>query len=72
MRTVAALPACALIAGAALGLSLSDPHLLAASLILVASLSVAYAGWLTQRPLVLASGVTAVFFVGGAALGSVA
>ena len=70
MRTVAAPPACALIAGAALGLSLADPHPILLSASLACTWCVVCVAWRLHRPHTFAVAAATVFFVGGAALGA--
>jgi competence protein ComEC len=70
MRLVAALPACALVSGAALGLSLSDTHRSLGSTLIAIGLVVACSGWRLGAPRVLAAGAAAVFFIGGALIGA--
>ena len=70
MRTVAALPASALIAGAALGMFLPEPHFRIGAGLLVAAWIVVLGAWRSRRPLLLASAVAATFFAGGSVLGA--
>ncbi|HZT76002.1 MAG TPA: DNA internalization-related competence protein ComEC/Rec2 [Vicinamibacterales bacterium] len=68
MRTVAALPAFALIAGAACGLSLADPHRVLAAVAMGGALLVVYGGWRAGSPGVVAAAATAIFVIGGVSL----
>ncbi len=70
MRTVAAIPAYALVAGAAYGVTFADLHRGAAAPSLVAACLIVLAGWRTRRSWIIAAGVATTFFVGGAALGA--
>lgn len=67
MRVIAALPACALIAGAALGLA-SEPHPIPEFVALAAASLTAVAAWIARRSVLLAAGIAAIFFAGGALL----
>jgi competence protein ComEC len=68
MRLAAALPACALLAGAACGLSFTDAHRISSSLLIALGLAGTYGGWRMRRPAALGVGVFVVFFAGGATL----
>jgi competence protein ComEC len=69
MRTVAAVPAAALISGAAAGLLLDTPRAFA-TLVLIAAAGVSAWAWRRASIRVFAAAVAAVFFIGGALLAS--
>ena len=68
MRTVAAVPAVGLLAGAAVGLLLVHPPFVLAFLLLSASVAAALLAWALRHPLLLAVSVAAGFFAGGVLL----
>jgi hypothetical protein len=72
MRTIAAIPASALLAGAASGLLLSNPPYVLASAFVAASVAAALVAYALRRPLILAVAVISGFLSGGALLSSVA
>ena len=69
MRTIAAIPATALIAGAAVGLA-SNPSSLAGSIALVGAALAAFVSWRWGRPRTFVLAIVAVFMAGGALLGA--
>jgi competence protein ComEC len=71
VRTVAAIPAAGLIAGAAFGLLLSEPPFVVAYVLLSTSAAGACFAWALRRPLWLALSVALGFFAGGLLLASV-
>ena len=72
MRTIAAIPASALLAGAALGLLLSSPPYVLAVTAIAASVVAALVACEWRRPVVLAGAVICGFLSGGTLLSSVA
>lgn len=72
MRAVAALPACSLIAGAAFGLSLADPHSILFGAAFGGAWLVLCAAWRANWPHTFTASTAALFFFGGAALGGTA
>ncbi len=70
MRVVAALPASALIAGAALGLFLPDRDFLSSAIALGLAWALTLAAWRRCRPIFFTGCVAAIFFVGGMLLGA--
>jgi hypothetical protein len=71
VRTVAAIPAAALVAGAACGLLVPDPPYVLAYVLLSTSVAGAMFGWARRRPRWLACAVALGFFAGGLLLASV-
>jgi hypothetical protein len=71
VRVIAAIPAIALLAGAAAGLLLPDAPVVFACLVLASTLAFAVVGWMLQRPRLLSVSVAVGFFVGGGLLSSV-
>jgi competence protein ComEC len=71
VRTVAAIPAAGLIAGAAFGLLLPEPPIVLAYVLLSTSAAGACFAWALRRPLWLALSVALGFFAGGLLLASV-
>jgi competence protein ComEC len=70
VRTIAAVPATGLLAGAASGLFLSDPHSAFFHAALVASLAAVIFAWALGRTRWCASAIAALFFAGGVMLGA--
>lgn len=70
MRTIAAVPATGLLAGAASGLILSDPHVVFFYVALSASLAAVMFAWALGRARWFAFAIAALFFSGGAMLGA--
>src|SRR5262245_53401897 len=68
MRTAAAVPAIALLAGSTLGLAAGDPPRRPALLVLILCVAVAWWAWRSARAWWLAAAVAAAFVVGGALL----
>jgi len=71
MRTIAAIPATALLAGAAFGLYVPDPHFLLLYLALSTSVAGAMFGWALHDRVLLVASVSLGFFTGGWLLSSV-
>ena len=71
MRTVAAIPAAALVAGAACGVLVPDPPYVLVYVLLSTSAAGAMFAWALRRPLWLALSVALGFFAGGLLLASV-
>jgi len=71
VRTVAAIPAAGLVAGAALGLLIPEPPFVLACILLSTSAAGACFAWALRRPLWLALAVALGFFAGGVLLASV-
>jgi len=72
MRTIAAVPASALLAGAALGLLLSNPPYILTSISVAASVAAAIVAFARRRPVLLVVAVICGFLSGGTLLSSVA
>jgi competence protein ComEC len=70
MRVVAAIPACALIAGAAVGLLFSEPHYLIAYVALSSAWAAVTLAWALRWTRIFTASIAALFFVGGALLGA--
>ena len=71
MRTVAAIPAIGLLAGAAIGLLFPDPPFLLAWVLISTSLAGAVRSWVVRRPLWLGVSIALGFFAGGMLLSAV-
>ena len=71
MRTIAAIPAAALLAGAAFGLSLPEPHFALAYVLVSASVAGAIFAWMLRRRWLLVAFVSLGFFTGGWILSAV-
>jgi competence protein ComEC len=71
VRAIAAIPAIALLAGAATGLVVPEPPIVLAYILLSSSVAGAMFGWALRRPLFIAGSVALGFVTGGLLLSSV-
>jgi hypothetical protein len=71
MRTIAAIPAAALLAGAAFGLSVREPHFALAYVLVSARVAGAIFAWMLRRRWLLVASVSLGFFTGGWILSAV-